>query len=171
MKTKIFFKPIGFIRSEHKHPDKTPIQPVFAKGCLGRAEIFPEYEKGLKDVEGFSHLCLIYHFHKNRSKKMIVRPFLENNKHGIFATRSPARPNAIGFSVVRLIRREGPVLHLEDVDMLDGTPILDIKPFIRRFDFRENTTDGWQENMTDREAALRSRRNKRKSRSGKGSER
>ncbi|MFH0921834.1 MAG: tRNA (N6-threonylcarbamoyladenosine(37)-N6)-methyltransferase TrmO [Fibrobacterota bacterium] len=168
MKSRINLKPIGFIRSEHKRADKTPIQPVFAKGCRGRAEILPEFEKGLTDIEGFSHLCVIYHFHKSQKVKLLVKPFLEDNEHGVFATRAPYRPNPIGFSVVRLLKRKGKILYLEGVDMLDNTPILDIKPFVKRFDYRENTKDGWQENVSDKEALKRGKRGYKKTQAATG---
>jgi tRNA-Thr(GGU) m(6)t(6)A37 methyltransferase TsaA len=159
MPDKIVFKYIGRIRSEHVVPEKTPIQPVYAKGCLGRAEIFPEYEKGLQDIEGFSHVYIIYHLHKAKPTRLMVKPFLEDVERGLFATRAPCRPNPIGFSVVRLLKRKGWILHLADVDILDGTPILDIKPFIARYDNREKTRNGWQDHVDEKTAYVRGRRN------------
>jgi tRNA-Thr(GGU) m(6)t(6)A37 methyltransferase TsaA len=158
MQETIIFKPIGYLRSEHTNPDKTPIQPVFAKGFKGEAEIFPEYQEGLKDIEGFSHIYLITHFNKSKAAKLMVRPFLDNTERGVFSTRTPHRPNPIGFSLVRLLKREKNILHLDDVDIIDGTPILDIKPFIQRFDYRQNTHDGWQENVDDATALKRGKR-------------
>ena len=151
-------EPIGYIRSEHTDPSKTPIQPVYAPGCRGTAEILSEYEEGLRDLEHFSHVFIIYYFHKADKPRLTVKPFLEDVPHGVFATRSPRRPNPIGFSLVRLLKREGSVLFLDDVDILDGTPILDIKPFIRRFDYREDAHSGWQENVDDETAFRRGRR-------------
>ena len=151
-------KPIGYIRSEHKDASATPIQPVYAQGCRGRAEILPEYEEGLADLEGFSHIYVIYYFHKAGSPSLTVTPFLDDVPRGVFAARSPRRPNPIGFSLVRLLKRERNVLLLDDVDILDGTPILDIKPFIPRFDYRENARTGWQEHVDENVAQLRGRR-------------
>ena len=154
----IIFKPIGYIHSEHADPEKTPIQPAFAKGCKGQAEIFPEYEKGLSDIEGFSHIYILYHFHKAGSGNLMVKPFLDDTKRGVFATRTSNRPNPIGFSLVQLLKRTKNILYLEDVDILDGTPILDIKPFVKRFDYRNNTHDGWQEKIDDTLASILGKR-------------
>ncbi|GAG20584.1 unnamed protein product, partial [marine sediment metagenome] len=116
-KEQILLEPIGYIRSEHTKPKETPIQPVYATGCYGKAEIFPEYEEGLRDLEGFSHVIVIYHFHKAGPSQLTVKPFLEDTTHGVFATRSPQRPNPIGFSVMRLRKRKQNVLFLDDVDI------------------------------------------------------
>ena len=141
----IIYRPIGVIRSEHLIPQQTPIQPVYASGCEGRVEIFPEYADGLIDLEGFSHIYLIYCFHQAGTPKMKVKPFLEDVEHGVFATRAPCRPNAIGLSIVQLIRRDGNILHLDGVDILDGTPLLDIKPYTAKFDRIDTTRNGWQD--------------------------
>jgi tRNA-Thr(GGU) m(6)t(6)A37 methyltransferase TsaA len=125
---------------------------------VGSAEIFPEYAEGLRDLEGFSHVYLIYHFHKARAARLIVKPFLEDVDHGVFATRAPRRPNPIGISLVRLTRIEGHVLHLKDVDILDGTPLLDIKPYAPRFDRREDVRIGWLEDVDEKTARIRGRR-------------
>jgi tRNA-Thr(GGU) m(6)t(6)A37 methyltransferase TsaA len=158
VKKDMVIDPIGYIRSEHTEASKTPIQPVYARGCRGKAEILPEYEEGLRDLEEFSHVIIIYYFHRAKEPRLTVKPFLEDVPHGVFATRSPRRPNPIGFSLVRLVRREGHILFLDDVDMLDGTPILDIKPFVPRFDFREDARSGWQESVDDETAFGRGRR-------------
>lgn len=139
------YRPIGVISSEHVAADQTPIQPVYAKGCKGRAEILPEFAEGLRDLEGFSHIYLIYHFHRAGPAKLNVKPFLQDVERGLFATRAPCRPNAIGLSVVRLVKIEGSTLHLEDVDILDGTPLLDIKPYAAKFDCIATTYNGWQD--------------------------
>jgi len=139
----VTFKPIGIIHSEHKNNQTIPIQPVFACGCRGIAELLPEFEKGLKDIDGFSHLHLIYYMHKAGEPALIVKPYMGDQLRGVFATRSPKRPNPIGLSVVRLIGRDGGRLYLDNVDILDGTPLLDIKPFVARFDHRMNSRAGW----------------------------
>lgn len=154
----ITFKPIGVIHSEHIQEGKTPAQPVYAETCMGLAEIFPEYAGGLKDIEGFSHIYLIYHLHQAAPSKLVVQPFLQDADHGIFATRAPCRPNAIGISVVQLIRRNQNVLHLKGVDILDGTPILDIKPYAARFDHIQAERSGWLDAVDDNTAKERGKR-------------
>jgi len=154
----VTYRPIGIIRSPHTVREETPIQPVYAKGVAGRAEVFPEFAEGLADLEGFSHLILIYHFHRAGGVKLTVTPFLEDAEHGVFATRAPCRPNPIGLSVVRLLRREGTVLHLADVDVLDGTPLLDVKPYVERFDRRDGVRSGWQDRVDEPTAESRGRR-------------
>jgi tRNA-Thr(GGU) m(6)t(6)A37 methyltransferase TsaA len=154
----ITYKPIGVIHSEHVAAGRTPIQPVFAKGCTGRAEVFPEFAAGLRDLEGFSHVYLIYHLHRAGPVKLVVKPFLQDVERGVFATRAPCRPNAIGLSIVELVRREDNVLHLDGVDILDGTPLLDIKPYTARFDCIETTRNGWQDEIDEQTAQRRGRR-------------
>ncbi len=117
-----------------------------------------EFEDGLADLEGFSHLILLYHLHRTGGVKLRVTPFLEDVEHGVFATRAPCRPNPIGLSVVRLVRREGSVLHLADVDVLDGTPLLDVKPYVARFDRRDGVRSGWQDGVDEGTARSRGRR-------------
>ncbi|MCD6521375.1 tRNA (N6-threonylcarbamoyladenosine(37)-N6)-methyltransferase TrmO [Candidatus Calescamantes bacterium] len=141
----LVYKPIGIIYSPFKEPRGTPIQPAGAKGVKGRVEVFPEYAEGLKDIEGFSHIILIYHFHRVKGYKLRVKPFMDDNFHGVFATRAPARPNPIGISVVRLLKVEGNILYVEDLDIVDGTPLLDIKPYVPEFDKREGVKIGWLE--------------------------
>jgi tRNA-Thr(GGU) m(6)t(6)A37 methyltransferase TsaA len=161
-KTSITYRAIGVIRSENVSAETTPIQPVYAKGCKGQAAIFPEFADGLRDLEGFSHVYVIYHFHQAGPAKLIVKPFLQDIERGVFATRAPCRPNAIGLSVVELVRREGNVLHLDGVDILDGTPLLDIKPYTAKFDCIETTRNGWQDGIDDTTAHQRGRRGYRK---------
>jgi tRNA-Thr(GGU) m(6)t(6)A37 methyltransferase TsaA len=158
MNDTIVYKPIGVIRSEHTLREKTPIQPIYAKGCRGRAEILPQYADGLRDLDGFSHIYLIFHFHQAASAKLIVKPFLQDVERGVFSTRAPSRPNPIGLSIVELVRREGCVLYLDNVDILDGTPLLDIKPYSARFDCIPNTRNGWQEEIDEETAHKRGRR-------------
>lgn len=150
----IAYEPIGVIRSGHSNPDQTPIQPVYAEGCEGRAEVFPEFAEGLRDLEGFSHIYLVYHMHKTGRPRLAVKPFLQDVERGVFATRAPCRPNPIGLSVVKLVRREGNILHLDAVDVLDGTPLLDIKPYTAKFDCMQTTRNGWQDEV-DEETAWR----------------
>jgi tRNA-Thr(GGU) m(6)t(6)A37 methyltransferase TsaA len=154
----ITLRPIGVIHSPHVKVEETPIQPVYAQGIKGFAEIFPEYVDGLRDLEGFSHIYLIYHFHRAKPARLVVKPFLEDVLHGVFATRAPSRPNPIGLSIVRLIGVEGNILHLEDVDVLNGTPLLDIKPYIVRFDRYEEVRSGWHDGVDEQVARLRGRR-------------
>ena len=156
--TVVIYRPIGVIHSEHVVLEEIPIQTVYAKGIKGRAEIFPEFEDGLRDLEGFSHIYLIYHFHRAEPAKLMVKPFLQDIARGVFATRTPCRPNAIGLSVVELVRREGNLLHLDGVDILDGTPLLDIKPYTAKFDRFETTRNSWQDEVDEETARRRGRR-------------
>jgi tRNA-Thr(GGU) m(6)t(6)A37 methyltransferase TsaA len=155
---RIVYEPIGIIRSDHTNPLEMPIQSVYASECRGRAVILPKYAEGLRDLEGFSHIYLIYHFHRADPAKLVVRPFLQDVERGVFATRAPSRPNSIGMSIVRLLFRENNVLHLDWVDILDGSPLLDIKPYIGRFDRIEHTYNGWQDGVDDETARERGRR-------------
>ena len=138
-------KPIGVIHSPFKEPRGTPIQPAGAKGTNGIVEIFPEYAEGLKDIEGFSHIILLYQFHLSKGSALIAKPYMDNETHGVFAMRGPSRPNSIGISVVCLVKVEGNMLHILDVDIVDGTPLLDIKPYVPEFDTREVERIGWLE--------------------------
>jgi len=158
MSKAITYRPVGVIRSEHTKPEKTPIQPVYSEGCQGRAEVFPEFAAGLRDLEGFSHIYLIYHLHEAGEPRLVVKPFLQDVERGVFATRAPCRPNPIGLSVVRLVCREGNILHLDGVDVLDGTPLLDIKPYTAKFDRIETTRNGWQDEVDEETARRRGRR-------------
>jgi tRNA-Thr(GGU) m(6)t(6)A37 methyltransferase TsaA len=139
------YKPIGVIHSPFKEPKGTPIQPTGAKGTKGTVEIFSEYAEGLRDIGGFSHIILLYHFHLSKGPALIAKPYMADETHGVFAMRGPSRPNPIGISVVRLVRVEGNVLHIRDVDIVDGTPLLDIKPYIPEFDIGEVERIGWLE--------------------------
>ena len=141
----IKYTPIGIIHSPFKEPRGMPIQSTVAKNIEGRIEIFPEYAKGLKDLDGFSHIILVYHFHLSRFSDLLVKPYMDDEKHGVFATRAPSRPNPIGISVVRLIKIEENILHIRHVDVVDGTPLLDIKPYVPEFDMRDIEKIGWLE--------------------------
>jgi tRNA (adenine37-N6)-methyltransferase len=137
------FIPIGIIHSPFTEIEGMPIQPRGALGISGTVEIFDEYAQGIADIEGFSHLFLIYAFHRCSSYQLTVIPFLDTTPRGVFATRAPRRPNAIGLSIVRLIEVKGTALCIEDVDILDGTPILDIKPYVPEFDAYPDALSGW----------------------------
>jgi tRNA-Thr(GGU) m(6)t(6)A37 methyltransferase TsaA len=139
----LVYKPIGVVHSPFKEPKNVPIQAAASNGTAGTIEIYPEYVEGLKDLEGFSHLILLYHCHLVKGYSLMVKPFLDDNLHGVFATRAPARPNPIGISTVQLNRIENNILHIQDLDILDGTPLIDIKPYIPKFDCRKNAKIGW----------------------------
>jgi tRNA-Thr(GGU) m(6)t(6)A37 methyltransferase TsaA len=139
----IRYRPIGIIHTPFKEAERIPIQPRGASGIKGTVELFREYSAGLKDVDGFSRIILIYHFHLSKEYSLETRPFMDEENHGIFAMRAPARPNPIGISVVRLVRVEDNILHIEDVDIVDGTPLLDIKPYVPDFDSYEAQRIGW----------------------------
>ena len=145
MMNTIAYQSIGIIHSPHKSIEGMPIQPSGAEGMEGRVEVFPQFERGLEDVDGFSHLILLYHFHQVNDVKLTVTPFLDTQPRGLFSTRAPKRPNPIGLSVVKLVRREGAVLHIENVDVLDGTPLLDIKPYVPEFVPADQARVGWLE--------------------------
>lgn len=139
----IRYRPIGIIRSPYKETEGTPIQPTGAKGVAGTVEVIPECVEGLKDLDGFSHIILIYHFHLAKGYSLTVKPFLDETPRGLFATRAPKRPNAVGFSIVKLVKIDGATLYIEDVDIVDSTPLLDIKPYVPAFDWREGERIGW----------------------------
>jgi len=145
MSTKIAYTPIGIVHSPHRRPRGTPIQPATAAGVPGTVEVFEEYREGLRDLEGFSHIVLLYHFHRSKGFSLRVVPFLDTRPRGVFATRAPKRPNPIGLSVVRLKRIENGVLHVRNVDILDNTPLLDIKPYVPEFDGPTEARTGWLE--------------------------
>ena len=135
-------RPIGVIHSPFTDKSQTPIQSSISK-AIGKIEVFSEFSDGLQDIEGFSHLYLLYVFHCSSEYTLHVKPFLDDHLHGLFATRHPCRPNPIGLSVVRLIERRYNVLAVEGVDVLDGTPLLDIKPYVPDFDVRNEIRTGW----------------------------
>ena len=141
----ITYQPIGIIHTPFKKIDNMPIQPLGAKGKRGTIELDPELAPGLKDLDGFSHAVLLYHFHLVKGHKLYVVPFMDDVPHGIFATRAPTRPNPIGMSVVRIKKVEENKVHVLDVDMVDGTPLIDIKPFFPHYDNRYDVRSGWLE--------------------------
>ncbi|MFC1821562.1 tRNA (N6-threonylcarbamoyladenosine(37)-N6)-methyltransferase TrmO [Thermodesulfobacteriota bacterium] len=139
------FRAIGVINTPYQSKNGVPIQGILDPQSRGKAEVFKPYEAGLQDIEGFSHLILLYVFDRSEGYDLVCRPYMEDKLHGVFTMRAPRRPNPIGFSIVRLEKREGSVLHLAEVDILDGTPLLDIKPFVSKFDHREGGRVGWME--------------------------
>ncbi len=134
--------PIGIIRTPFKSSKAVPIQSI-KSNAQGYIELSEEFCDGLKSLDGFSHIILLYWFHRAKAPKMQMKPYLDTESHGIFAIRAPSRPNPIGISIVKLTRIEGVRLYIEGVDMLDGTPLLDIKPFVPEFDNRPLATSGW----------------------------
>lgn len=140
-------RPIGIIQSPFTEKDHTPIQPTRSQ-AIGLVEVYPEFVPGLQDLDGFSHLILIYVFHQSNGYSLRVQPFLDAQEHGLFATRYPYRPNPIGLSIVRLVGIQGSFLTVEGIDVLDQTPLLDIKPYVPDFDARENTRTGWYESRS-----------------------
>lgn len=145
MDVEITMNPIGVIHTPYKTTKGIPIQGTFEKKVMGTIELFQEYKEGLKDVEGFSHLILIYYFNRAKEQKLSGRPFLEDEFHGIFSIRSSMRPNHIGFSIVKVKKIEDNMITFSEVDILDETPLLDIKPYVAYFDSREDTKNGWLE--------------------------
>jgi tRNA (adenine37-N6)-methyltransferase len=141
-------KPIGVIRTPFAEGDAIPIQPAFSQ-AVGRVEVFPEYGEGLDDIDGFSHIILLYALHRSSGYALRVKPFLDHHQRGIFATRHPQRPNPIGLSVVRLVARRGSMLEVEGIDVLDGTPLLDIKPYVPEFDSKADARAGWYEDRPE----------------------
>jgi len=144
----IEFHPIGTIHTPFKDPKGAPIQPRRSGGSKGTIVIHDKFVDGLKDLDGFSHIVLLFYFHRSEGYKLRVIPFLDDVERGLFATRAPRRPNQIGLSVVQLERIEGNILHIKNVDMLDGTPLLDIKPYVHAFDNEESVRIGWLENKS-----------------------
>jgi len=146
MKTKSEYKvkPIGIIRSPFKSGKEVPIQPRFSEN-KGEVELFEEYSKGLKDIEGFSHVILVYLFHKSKDYSLLVKPYLDDEMKGVFATRFPDRPNHIGISVVKLIEKKKDRMVVGGIDVIDGTPLLDIKPYVPPFDNTKDVKIGWLE--------------------------
>jgi tRNA-Thr(GGU) m(6)t(6)A37 methyltransferase TsaA len=134
---------IGIIHSPFTTKEECPIQPVYASGIIGHVEVFERYEEGLKDIESFSHIYLIYQFDRAMEIELIRPTFLDDEPHGIFASRHPCRPNSIGISIVKLIERNKNILKIEGIDVLDMTPLLDIKPYVSRFDCVISATEGW----------------------------
>jgi len=146
----ITYKPIGIIHTPFKQQNETPIQGCFSPDSQGFIEIYPEFTDGLKDIQDFSHLILLYHFHECEGCQLITKPFLDKEKKGIFSIRYYTRPNPIGLSIVRLCEVNNTILKLAEVDMLDGTPLLDIKPYVPEFDIKKDVKDGWYRSASER---------------------
>ncbi|MCK9197760.1 MAG: tRNA (N6-threonylcarbamoyladenosine(37)-N6)-methyltransferase TrmO [Syntrophales bacterium] len=149
------YQPIGVIHSPFRDQEGMPIQPMGAQGTPGWIEINDDYTEGLRDLEGFSHIILLYHFHLSNGFDIELTPFLDDTKRGVFATRAPRRPNPIGLSVVKLVGIEGKILKIENMDIVDGTPLLDIKPYIPAFDIVADATSGWFEGKEKRIGNIR----------------
>lgn len=145
----ITFTPIGVVHSPFTEPHGTPIQPRAALGVQGTVELLPEYAPGLEGLDGFTHVILLVHLHRAGPYRLRVKPFLEDVVRGLFATRAPSRPNPIGLSIVRLLRVEGATLYIENVDIVDGTPLLDVKPYVPRFDAPPDAGNGWVDSAAD----------------------
>jgi len=143
MQKAIELKPIGIIHSPFKQAAGTPTQPTYANGVEGRVEIFPEYAAGLKDLEGFERIWLVYWFDRAAAPQLHVKPYMDEQERGLFATRAPCRPNPIGISCVKLLRIQNCTIYVADIDILDQTPLLDIKPYVPKFDCFEVKRVGW----------------------------
>ncbi len=146
----ILYHPIGIIHTPYKEASGTPIQPIAAPESEATIEVFFEYAEGLTDIGEFSHLILIYHMHLVKTSQLKLIPFLSNEEHGVFSTRAPGRPNPIGFSVVKLEKVNGNLLFITGIDIIDGSPLLDIKPFIPAFDGRSADKTGWFHETIDK---------------------
>jgi tRNA-Thr(GGU) m(6)t(6)A37 methyltransferase TsaA len=143
------FKHIGNIHTPYKTKEGMPIQPSGAAGVRGHIEIYDEYTEGLKDLDGFSHIILLYQFHLSNGYELTLTPFLDDKPHGLFATRAPRRPNPIGLSIVKLDRIDKNILHVSNIDVIDKTPLLDIKPYVPAFDQQDDARSGWLESADD----------------------
>jgi tRNA (adenine37-N6)-methyltransferase len=147
---RLALKPIGVIHSPYTTKEKAPIQGIFRPEVTGWVELFPDYEEGLKDIDTFSHIFLIYSFDR-AGRVQLVRPtFLDDQPHGVFACRHPSRPNNIGLTIVQLLRREANRLEVSGIDILDNTPLLDIKPYVPRFDSFPRASEGWTAGKQER---------------------
>lgn len=152
----ITYNPIGIIHTPFTQLSDMPIQPTGACGVTGEVHLDPAYAEGLQDLDGFSHIYLLYHFHKSADYSLMVTPFLDTAQRGLFATRAPRRPNSIGLSVVRLQAVEGNIIKVVDIDVLDGTPLLDVKPFVPKFDGSRDAICGWIEKNAAETESMRS---------------
>ncbi|MCX5906928.1 MAG: tRNA (N6-threonylcarbamoyladenosine(37)-N6)-methyltransferase TrmO [Deltaproteobacteria bacterium] len=151
----ILYKPIGVVHSPFRDQEGMPIQTAGAQGILGWIEINDDYTEGLRNLEGFSHIILLYHFPLSNGYNLELKPFLDNATQGLFATRAPRRPNPIGLSVVRLVGIEGKTIKIENIDIVDGTPLLDINPYVPAFDIIAEATSGWVQGKEERVRNIR----------------
>lgn len=156
MNTPPEIQPIGIIHSPITSPQEAPIQPKGAEELQGEVEVYEQFAQGLQDLEGFSHIYLLYSFHLAKRTELVVTPFMDVTKRGVFATRSPLRPNHIGISIVQLQSVEGNILRIKGVDIVNNTPLLDIKPYIQAFDDVEASRSGWMKSDPEAVAAKRS---------------
>jgi tRNA (adenine37-N6)-methyltransferase len=163
LKEEICFKPIGVIHTPYKRPEDAPRRPCRFPPARAWVEVFAPYRRGLKDLRGFSHVLLVYHLHLSKGYQLVCKPFLDNTHRGVFATRSPRRPNPIGISVVRLVRIRRGVLEVSHVDMVDGSPLLDIKPYVPEVARNERVKLGWLEAALPR-LSSRTKRNRKRMR-------
>jgi tRNA-Thr(GGU) m(6)t(6)A37 methyltransferase TsaA len=152
----VIYRPIGVIHTPFNSVEEMPIRPASDVSGSGIVEISPEFTDALKDLEGFSHIYLLYHFHKVRRSQLMVTPFLDSKPHGIFATRAPSRPNPLGLSLVRLVRIDNNLVYVEGVDVLNETPLLDIKPYVPEFEQIHDVRIGWLEEVKDKIRSQRS---------------
>ncbi len=144
------FNSIGTIYTDFLEKAGVPIQATFGKSHEGRIIIKEEFKDGLKDLNEISHVFLIYHFNQHKDYQMIVKPYMDETPRGLFSTRAPKRPNGIGLSLVEILKIEDNIIYFKGVDMLNETPLLDIKPFIHDIDFAENSKSGWYEKVKDK---------------------
>ena len=149
-------KPIGIIETPFNDLKGMPIQPSGAADIQGTIIINKEYEQGLSDLEGFSHIILLYHFHQSQGYNLMVTPFMDDQKRGLFSTRAPRRPNSIGLSIVHLIKREKNRISIKGIDVLNGTPLIDIKPYVPGFDAKDVTKLGWLDKNYKKSESLKS---------------
>ncbi|MFP3904653.1 MAG: tRNA (N6-threonylcarbamoyladenosine(37)-N6)-methyltransferase TrmO [Armatimonadota bacterium] len=152
-KDSIVLHPIGIIHTPFTERPGTPIQGIFQPDAEGTVEVSEEFADGLKDIEGFSHIYLLYHLHRSEGYSLHCKPYRDDEERGVFACRAPKRPNHIGLSVVRLIERDYNILRIGEVDILDKSPLLDIKPYVPKFDARSGARTGWLEESDDRTIA------------------
>ncbi len=152
----ISFTPIGTILTPFEDLKGMPIQPSGAKDVEGTLVVDKEYEQGLNDLEGFSHIILLYHFNKSKGFDLMVTPFLDTVKRGLFSTRAPRRPNPIGLSVVEILGREKNRVFIRGIDVLNNTPLIDIKPYVPKFDIKEVRASGWLEKTQEDSVSMKS---------------
>ncbi|OQY28400.1 MAG: tRNA (N6-threonylcarbamoyladenosine(37)-N6)-methyltransferase TrmO [Candidatus Cloacimonetes bacterium 4572_55] len=148
--------PIGVIRSPWKTIEDMPIQAIGGEGVVGYIELYPKFIDGLKGLDGFSHIFLLYLFHRNKDYNLLTKPFLSDNLKGVFATRAPKRPNPIGLSTVEIISIEDNIINVRNIDILDETPLLDIKPYVQAFDSFTHVKNGWLEDAMHRAITYKS---------------